>query len=151
MSAQAAIPLAIHTNRNAAPAARRLVRVAWEATAKGINQVQPGEHLGTSASRSKRRAKKNGYSVVWDLCGHGTGQEMHEEPKVLNDGRPGTGLRLREGIVFTIEPMSNQGARKVSIASDGRTLVINDRKLSALFEHTVALTLRCDEMNTAAV
>jgi methionyl aminopeptidase len=78
---------------------------------------------------------------------------MHEEPQVLNYGRPGTGLKLREGMVFTIEPMVNQGTRKVKTTSDGWTVVTNDRKLSAQFEHTVAvtgigvevLTLRRDE------
>ena len=88
-----------------------------------------------------------------DYCGHGIGREMHEEPQVLNFGRQGTGLRLREGMVFTIEPMVNQGTRKVSTESDGWTVVTDDRKLSAQFEHTVAvtgngveiLTLRRDE------
>ena len=144
---------------NAAPAARRLVRVAQEAMWKGINQVRPGAHLGDIGFAIERHAKKNGYSVVRDFCGHGIGRAMHEEPKVLNYGHPGTGLRLREGMVFTIEPMVNQGTRKVSIASDGWTVVTNDRKLSAQFEHTVAvtrngvdvLTLRRDETNAAGV
>ena len=88
-----------------------------------------------------------------EYCGHGIGREMHEAPHVLNFGRPGTGLKLREGMVFTIEPMLNQGIAKVSTESDGWTVVTNDRKLSAQFEHTVAvtsngvdvLTLRRDE------
>jgi methionyl aminopeptidase len=92
--------------------------------------------------------------VVRDYCGHGIGREMHEEPSVLNFGRPGTGLKLREGMVFTIEPMINQGSRKVSTEDDGWTVVTNDGKLSAQFEHTVAvtatgvdiLTLRRDEV-----
>src|SRR3546814_16981838 len=66
-------------------------------------------------------AKRNGYSVVREYCGHGIGREMHEEPQVLNFGRPGTGLKLREGMVFTIEPMVNQGSRKVSTANEGRS------------------------------
>ncbi len=101
--------------------------------------------------------RANGYSVVREYCGHGIGREMHEEPQVLHFGRPGTGLKLREGMVFTIEPTVNQGTRKVSTESDGWTVVTNDRKLSAQFEHTVAvtrtgvevLTLRRDEMPTA--
>lgn len=139
---------------NAPPAARRLVRVAREAMWKGITQVRPGAHLGDIGFAIERHAKKNGYSVVREYCGHGIGREMHEEPQILNYGRPGTGLKLREGMVFTIEPMVNQGTRKVSTESDGWTVVTNDRKLSAQFEHTVAvtrngvdvLTLRCDEM-----
>ncbi|WP_423416182.1 type I methionyl aminopeptidase [Hyphomicrobium sp. B1] len=138
---------------NAPPAARRLVRVAQEAMWKGIKQVRPGAHLGDIGFAIERHAKRNGYSVVREYCGHGIGREMHEEPQVLNFGRPGTGLKLREGMVFTIEPMVNQGTRKVSTADDGWTVVTNDRKLSAQFEHTVAvtgtgvevLTLRHDE------
>ncbi len=138
---------------NAPPAARRLVRVAQEAMWHGIRQVRPGAHLGDIGFAIERHAKKNGYSVVRDYCGHGIGREMHEEPQVLNYGRPGTGLKLREGMVFTIEPMVNQGTRNVTTGSDGWTVVTNDRKLSAQFEHTVAvtgkgvdvLTLRRDE------
>jgi methionyl aminopeptidase len=138
---------------NAPPAARRLVRVAQEAMWKGIGQVRPGAHLGDIGFAIERHAKKNGYSVVQDYCGHGIGREMHEEPQILNFGKPGTGLKLREGMVFTIEPMVNQGTRKVSTEQDGWTVVTDDRKLSAQFEHTVAvtetgvdvLTLRRDE------
>ncbi|MGE4323734.1 MAG: type I methionyl aminopeptidase [Sphingobium sp.] len=135
------------------PAAKRLVRVAQETMWKGIKAVRPGAHLGDIGFAIERHAKRNGYSVVREYCGHGIGREMHEEPQVLNFGRPGTGLMLREGMVFTIEPMVNQGTRKVSTEDDGWTVVTNDRKLSAQFEHTVAvtkhgvdvLTLRRDE------
>jgi methionyl aminopeptidase len=136
-----------------APAARRLVRVAQEAMWQGIRQVRPGAHLGDVGAAIERHAKKNGYSVVREYCGHGIGREMHEEPSVLNFGRPGSGAKLREGMTFTIEPMINQGTRRVSTADDGWTVVTDDRKLSAQFEHTVAvtatgvevLTLRTDE------
>jgi methionyl aminopeptidase len=141
---------------NAPPAARRLVRVAQEAMWHGIRQVRPGAYLGDIGSAIESHAKRNGYSIVRDYRGHGIGREMHEEPQVLNFGRPGTGMRLREGMVFTIEPMVNQGTRKVSTESDGWTVVTNDGKLSAQFEHTVAvtsdgvevLTLRRDEAAT---
>jgi methionyl aminopeptidase len=137
----------------AQPAARRLVRVTQEALWHGIRQVRPGAQLGDIGFAIERHAKKNGYAVVRDYCGHGIGREMHEEPQILHFGKPGTGLRLREGMVFTIEPMLNQGSRKVSTQSDGWTVVTNDGKLSAQFEHTVAvtrdgvevLTLRRDE------
>ena len=125
---------------NAPPAARRLVRVAHEAMWKGIKQVRPGAHLGDIGFAIERHAKRSGYSVVREYCGHGIGRQMHEEPQVLNFGQRGKGLELREGMIFTIEPMVNQGTRKVSTASDGWTVVTNDRKLSAQFEHTVALT-----------
>jgi methionyl aminopeptidase len=138
---------------NAAPAARRLVRVAQEAMWKGISQVRPGAHLGDIGFAIERHAKKNGYSVVREYCGHGIGREMHEEPSVLNFGRRGSGLQLKAGMVFTIEPMVNQGSRKVVSQQDGWTVITRDRKLSAQFEHTVAvthdgvevLTLRSDE------
>lgn len=122
------------------PAARRLVKVAQEAMWKGIGQVRPGAHLGDIGFAIERHAKKHGYSVVREYCGHGIGREMHEEPQVMNFGRPGAGLKLREGMVFTIEPMINQGTRKVSTQSDGWTVVTSDKKLSAQFEHTVAVT-----------
>ncbi|ODR98512.1 methionine aminopeptidase [Methyloceanibacter methanicus] len=138
---------------NASPAARRLVRVAQGAMWQGIGQVRPGAYLGDIGFAIERHAKRSGYSVVREYCGHGIGRAMHEEPQVLNFGRPGTGLRLREGMVFTIEPMVNQGTRKVATGSDGWMVVTGDRKLSAQFEHTVAvtktgfevLTLRRDE------
>lgn len=138
---------------NASPAARRLVQVAQEAMWKGIRQVRPGAHLGDIGNAIERHAKRHGYTVVRDYCGHGIGREMHEEPNILNYGQPGTGMKLREGMVFTIEPMINQGTRRVSTEADGWTVVTNDRKLSAQFEHTVAvtadgvevLTLRRDE------
>lgn len=143
---------------NVAPAARRLVRVAQEAMWKGIGQVRPGGHLGDIGFAIERHAKKHGYSVVRDFCGHGIGREMHEKPEVLNFGRPGTGMQLREGMVFTVEPMINQGTRRVSTEDDGWTVVTDDGKLSAQFEHTVAvtatgveiLTLRSDERAASA-
>ncbi len=140
------------------PAARRLVRVAQEAMWQGIGAVRPGARLGDIGFAIERHAKKNGYSVVRDYCGHGIGREMHEAPQILNFGRPGTGMTLREGMVFTIEPMVNQGTRKVTTRDDGWTVVTNDARLSAQFEHTVAvtadgvevLTLRRDETPLAA-
>ncbi|MCW2367368.1 methionyl aminopeptidase [Sphingobium sp. B7D2B] len=140
------------------PTARRLVRVAQQAMWQGIRQVRPGARLGDIGFAIERHAKKHGYSVVRDYCGHGIGREMHEEPQVMNFGRPGTGLTLREGMVFTVEPMVNQGTRGVMTKGDGWTVVTKDRKLSAQFEHTVAvtatgvevLTLRRDEQPLAA-
>lgn len=140
------------------PAAKRLVKVAQEAMWQGIGQVRPGGHLGDIGFAIERHAKRNGYSIVRDYCGHGIGREMHEEPSVLNFGRPGTGMQLREGMVFTVEPMLNQGSRRVSTLDDDWTVVTADGKLSAQFEHTVAvtatgvevLTLRGDETRPRA-
>ena len=78
--------------------------------------------------------------MVREYCGHGIGREMHEEPSVLHYGKPGSGMRLREGMVFTIEPMLNQGSRHVYTEDDDWTVVTRDGKLSAQFEHTVAVT-----------
>lgn len=125
---------------NASGAANRLVRIANEAMWAGIRQVRPDAHLGDIGFAIERHAKKNGCSVVREYCGHGIGREMHEEPQVLNFGRPGRGMRLREGMTFTIEPMVNLGGRRTLILDDGWTVVTKDGKLSAQFEHTVAVT-----------
>ena len=122
------------------PAARRLVQTTYDAMWLGIQAVRPGARLGDVGWAIERHAKRNGYSVVREYCGHGIGREMHEEPSVLNFGKPGSGLRLREGMTFTIEPMVNQGSRMVATEADGWTVVTKDRKLSAQFEHTVAVT-----------
>lgn len=135
------------------PAARRLVQTTYEAMWKGIREVRPGARLGDIGWAIERHAKRNGYSVVREYCGHGIGRKMHEEPQVLHYGKPGTGLTLREGMVFTIEPMLNGGRRSVKTQADGWTVVTKDGSLSAQFEHTVAvtasgvsvLTLRPDE------
>lgn len=136
-----------------APLARRLVEITYDALWKGIKAVRPGARLGDIGHAIERHARQNGCSVVREYCGHGIGREMHEEPQVLHFGQPGTGLLLREGMVFTIEPMLNQGKRAVQTEADGWTVVTRDGKLSAQFEHTVAvtrngvqvLTLRADE------
>ncbi|HWU52604.1 MAG TPA: type I methionyl aminopeptidase [Tahibacter sp.] len=122
------------------PAARRLVRVTYEALWHGIRAVRPGNRLGDIGHAIDRHARHHGYSVVRDYCGHGIGREMHEPPQVLHWGRPQTGLMLQEGMVFTIEPMLNQGSRAVRTEADGWTVTTRDRKLSAQFEHTVAVT-----------
>jgi methionyl aminopeptidase len=123
----------------AAPA-KRLVQVTYEAMWKGIRAVRPGARLGDVGHAIERHARRHGYSVVRDFCGHGIGREMHEPPQVLHFGRPNTGLVLREGMVFTIEPMLNQGRQAVRTEDDGWTVVTADGQLSAQFEHTVAVT-----------
>lgn len=122
------------------PAARKIVRVAQAAMWKGIAQVRPGARLGDIGAAIERHAKAHGCSVVRDYCGHGIGREMHEEPNILHFGRPGAGPALREGMTFTVEPMINAGTHRVPTAEDGWTVVTNDGKLSAQFEHTVAVT-----------
>lgn len=120
--------------------AKRLVQVTYEAMWKGIRAVRPGARLGDVGHAIERHARRHGYSVVRDFCGHGIGREMHEPPQVLHFGRPNTGLVLREGMVFTIEPMLNQGRHAVRTEDDGWTVVTADGQLSAQFEHTVAVT-----------
>lgn len=136
------------------PLARRLVKKTYEAMWKGIKVVRPGATLGDIGHAIQSYVESNGYSVVREYCGHGVGQEMHEEPQVLHYGKPGEGAVLREGMVFTIEPMVNQGDSRTKIKKDGWTVVTRDKKLSAQWEHTVAvtadgvevLTLRQDEI-----
>jgi methionyl aminopeptidase len=123
-----------------APLAERLVEVTYQAMWKGIRAVRPGARLGDVGHAIERHARKNGYSVVREYCGHGIGREMHEPPQVLHWGKPQTGLVLEEGMVFTIEPMLNQGRRAVRTEDDGWTVVTRDGQLSAQFEHTVAVT-----------
>jgi len=141
------------------PAAKRLVQTTYNAMWMGIRAVRPGARLGDVGWAIERHAKRNGYSIVRDFCGHGIGREMHEEPQVLHFGKPGTGLALQEGMVFTIEPMLNRGRRTVRTEDDGWTVKTRDGSLSAQFEHTVAvtgdgvsvLTLRSEETGAAAV
>lgn len=123
-----------------APAARKLVRTTYEALWHGIRVVKPGATLGDIGHAIERHARKAGYSIVREFCGHGIGREMHEAPQVLHYGRAGTGLKLREGMTFTIEPMLNQGHHDTLTLDDGWTVVTADGKLSAQFEHTVAVT-----------
>lgn len=133
--------------------ARRLVRTAYEAMWKGIQAVRPGARLGDIGWAIERHAKRSGYSIVREYCGHGIGREMHEDPQILHYGNRGTGLVLRQGMVFTIEPMLNQGGRSIKTEVDGWAVMTRDGTLSAQFEHTVAvtasgvsvLTLRPDE------
>src|SRR5690606_32288444 len=99
-----------------------------------------GARLGDVGFAIERHAKANGYSVVREYCGHGIGRQMHEEPQVLHFGKPGTGVLLREGMTFTIEPMINEGRAAVKTESDGWTVRTADGKLSAQWEHTVAVT-----------
>ncbi|MDR6582387.1 type I methionyl aminopeptidase [Herbaspirillum sp. BH-1] len=120
--------------------ASHLVQITYEAMWKGIHAVRPGAQLGDIGYAIQRHAQRHGFSVVREFCGHGIGREMHEPPEVLHWGRPKTGMVLQEGMVFTIEPMLNQGHHACRTEDDGWTVVTADGKLSAQFEHTVAVT-----------
>jgi len=120
--------------------ARRLVRATYLAMWKGIAAVRPGAHTGDIGHAIARFAREMGYSVVKEYCGHGIGTEMHEEPQILHYGHAGTGVELEEGMVFTIEPMLNQGKAAIRHRPDAWPVHTRDGKLSAQFEHTVAVT-----------
>lgn len=125
---------------NVSAHAKRLVKVTYESMWLGINQVRPGNHLGDIGHAIQSYAEKNGYSVVQEFCGHGIGKVFHEEPNVLHYGKPKSGIKLQSGMIFTIEPMINQGGRHIRFLSDGWTAVTKDRSLSAQFEHTILVT-----------
>jgi methionyl aminopeptidase len=120
--------------------ARRLCEVTYEAMWLGILAVRPGAFLGDIGAAIQRHAESRGYSVVREFCGHGIGRRFHEEPQVLHYGRPGTGLRLQPGMIFTVEPMINAGKPAIRELADGWTIVTKDHSLSAQWEHTVLVT-----------
>jgi len=120
--------------------ARRLVEVTREAMFRGIRAVRPGATLGDIGHAIQTYAEAQRFSVVREYCGHGIGKVYHDEPQVLHFGKPGQGLVLKEGMTFTIEPMINEGSRYTKVLPDGWTVVTKDRKLSAQWEHTIAVT-----------
>lgn len=133
------------------PKAERLLRVTEECLYLGIEQCQVGKTLGDIGHAIQSHAESQGYGVVRGLGGHGIGRRLHEgEPSVQHVGEPGTGLRLRPGMVFTIEPMINEGTYEWRELGDGWTVVTCDGKLSAQFEHTIAITNQGPEILSKA-
>ena len=122
------------------PHAQRLAKITHECMMLGIEQVKPGATLGDVGHAIQVHAESNGYSIVQEFCGHGVGKKFHCEPQVLHYGKRGTGLKLEPGMIFTIEPMLNQGKRHLRILADGWTVVTKDRSLSAQWEHEVLVT-----------
>jgi methionyl aminopeptidase len=121
--------------------AEKLIRITQECLYKAIDIVRPGTRLGDIGHIIQQHAEGHRYSVVREYCGHGIGRIFHEEPQVLHYGRPGTGLELVEGMTFTIEPMINAGTRHTRLSpTDGWTVTTRDRRLSAQWEHTLAVT-----------
>jgi methionyl aminopeptidase len=131
------------------PFAQRLVKVTQECLYKAIALVRPGIRLGEIGHVIQLHAEANRFTVVRDYCGHGIGEGFHEEPQVLHYGRPGTGVVLEEGMTFTIEPMINAGTHHTRLLPDGWTVVTRDHKLSAQWEHTLAVTATGCEVLTA--
>ena len=120
--------------------AKRLCDITYDCMWLGIAKVKPGATLGDIGHAIQSYAEKNGYSVVREFCGHGIGKKFHEDPQVLHYGRPGSGLKLQAGMIFTIEPMINAGRREIKQLNDGWTIVTKDHSLSAQWEHTVLVT-----------
>ena len=120
--------------------ARRLVETTREAMFAGISVVRPGATLGDIGEAIQRHAEAQGFSVVREYCGHGIGRVYHEDPQVLHYGQAGAGLKLKQGMTFTIEPMINAGKPQTRLLPDGWTVVTRDHSLSAQWEHTLAVT-----------
>ena len=120
--------------------AQALLDATREALFEGIQAARPGNRIGDIGSTVQRYVEARGYSVVRDFVGHGVGAKMHEDPSVPNYGTPGRGVRLLPGMTIAIEPMINAGVKEVKVLKDGWTTVTADGKLSAHFEHSVAIT-----------
>lgn len=130
--------------------AKRLCDITYECMWLGIEQVRPGATLGDIGHAIQKYAESSGYSVVREFCGHGIGKKFHEDPQVLHYGRPGTGLKLQQGMMFTIEPMINAGKRDIRQMGDGWSIVTKDRSLSAQWEHTILVTATGYEVMTVS-
>lgn len=119
---------------------QKLIEVTKACFEAGMEKMRPGNRLGDVSSAVQTLAESHGYGVVRDLCGHGVGEEMHEDPEVANFGRAGHGIRLQAGMVLALEPMINEGTWKVRFLEDGWTVISADRSPSAHYENTIAIT-----------
>ncbi len=124
------------------PAVKKLVNVTEEALKKGMKGVRPGNTFGDISQTIQRYVEGKGFNVVRDLCGHGIGQNLHEDPQILNYGQKGTGEEIKEGMVFCLEPMVATGNGKIKKSKNGYAYETADGSLSAHFEHTIAVTKR---------
>jgi methionyl aminopeptidase len=122
------------------PEAKRLIWVTKKALKRGIKKVRPGNTFGDIGNTIQRYVESQGLNIVRDLCGHGIGKEIHEEPQIFNYGKRRTGEEIKEGMVFCLEPMVTAGSWKVKLADDGFSFKTTDDSLSAHFEHTIAVT-----------
>ncbi len=120
--------------------AKNIVTNAQECLYLGIDMVKPGVKLGDIGYAIQKHAEKNRFSIVREYCGHGIGKYFHEEPQVMHYGTPDTGVELKPGMTFTIEPMVNVGKRHVKLLPDQWTVVTKDHSLSAQWEHTLLVT-----------
>jgi len=120
--------------------AKKLVEVTYNSLMKAIEILNKNIYLGDIGDTIQTYVEQEGFSVVKDFCGHGIGKRFHEEPNILHYGEKGTGQKLKAGMIFTIEPMINEGDYQTKVLKDGWTAVTKDKKLSAQFEHTVGIT-----------
>lgn len=130
--------------------AQKLIDVTRDSLMKGIAAMVAGNRLGDVGHAVQLKVEQNGFSVVRDFVGHGIGKKLHEAPQVPNFGSPDSGMKLRPGMVLAVEPMVNVGTHKVEVLEDDWTAVTQDRKLSAHFEHTIAVTENGPEIFTRA-
>lgn len=130
------------------PEAKKLIKVTKKALEIGLREVKPGKRIGDISFAIQKYVEAQGFSVNRQLTGHGVGKKFHEPPLIPNFGQPGTGEKLRTGMTFCLEPMVNAGKAEVKTLTDGWTVVTVDGKLSAHFEHTVAVTERGCEVLT---
>lgn len=130
--------------------AQRLCEFTFEAMWRGIDEIRPGKRLGDIGYAIQHAARQVGYSVVKEFCGHGIGKKFHEDPQVLHYGKAGTGLELKSGMIFTVEPMINAGKAAIKHLADGWTIVTKDRSLSAQWEHTILVTDEGHEVLTVS-
>ena len=119
--------------------AKKLIKTTYEAMMKAIKIIKEGVYLGDIGETIQNHVEAEGFSVVQDFCGHGIGRQFHKEPNVLHYGKKGTGEKLKNGMIFTIEPMINFGNYETKTLKDGWTAVTKDKSLSAQFEHTVGV------------
>jgi len=122
------------------PRVVKLVEVTKQCLDEAIKIVKPGARLGDIGAIIQEIAHSHGYTVVREYCGHGIGREFHEDPQVLHYGKKGTGVELKAGMTFTIEPMINLGKRHCKVLNDKWTVVTRDKSPSAQFEHTILVT-----------
>ena len=122
------------------PEAQRLIRVTKKSLKRGIKKVRPGNTFGDIGNTIQRYVESQGFNVVRDLCGHGIGRELHEEPQILNYGKRHKGEKIKEGMVFCIEPMVTMGDWHIKKTQDGYGWTTKDGFLSCHFEHTIAVT-----------
>ena len=119
---------------------KNLVSVTYNSMMKAISIIKSGVHLGDIGEIIQTYVEKKGFSVVRDFCGHGIGKIFHEPPNILHYGKKGEGIKLESGMIFTVEPMINEGKYDTKLLNDGWTAVTKDKSLSAQFEHTIGVT-----------